>query len=66
VLQVQSFVSDLHSKGQQYIVITDCGMPNDTSYTPWVQGLEMDIFIKNATGSNIFYPLFIFFATTYS
>ena len=31
-------------------------MPNDTSYTPWVQGLEMGIFIKNATGSKYSIP----------
>ncbi|KAL6079351.1 P-type domain-containing protein [Balamuthia mandrillaris] len=44
---VQSFVKKLHQNGMQYIVITDCGIPNNTDYEPWNKGSEMDVWIKD-------------------
>eukprot|EP00731_Ephydatia_muelleri_P031502 Em0023g9a len=51
--QVQSFVSDLHSKGMRYVVIVDPGIATETGYEPYDDGVQQGIFIKDQNG-NIF------------
>lgn len=48
--QVKQFVAQLHDDGQQYVVITDCGINNSTSYPPWVEGVKRGIFVKDSQG----------------
>jgi alpha-glucosidase (family GH31 glycosyl hydrolase) len=48
--QVQQFVSDLHAKGQRYVVIVDPGIHNLTGYAPYDEGLESNVFVKQADG----------------
>lgn len=49
---VAAFADYLHSKNQQYIVMTDPGIKIDPDYFAYIQGVKADIFIKNAQGQN--------------
>jgi len=46
------FVNDLHAKGMHYVLMIDPGLSNsEQSYIPYDEGLDDDIFVKNANGS---------------
>jgi alpha-glucosidase (family GH31 glycosyl hydrolase) len=48
---MNKFVSSLHSSGQQYVVIIDPGIKVDSSgYSPYTDGINMNIFIKDHEG----------------
>lgn len=51
--KLPEFVNELHSKGMHYVPIIDPGISGSEpvgSYPPYDKGVEMDIFVKNATG----------------
>eukprot|EP01006_Ploeotia_vitrea_P029201 TRINITY_DN61783_c0_g1_i1.p1 TRINITY_DN61783_c0_g1~~TRINITY_DN61783_c0_g1_i1.p1 ORF type:complete len:752 (-),score=444.51 TRINITY_DN61783_c0_g1_i1:1437-3473(-) len=52
--KVKSFVSKLHANGQQYVVILDPGIHNVPNYTPYSDGLKLDVYIKEADGTTNF------------
>ena len=47
--QVKSFVDSLHSQGMHFVPITDPGIMvyPDHNYTPYDQGLALDLFVKD-------------------
>ena len=48
--KMQTFVKDLHTNNQHYVVIVDPGIVKDRNYTPYTDGLLKDVFIKNRKG----------------
>ncbi|KAI6655906.1 hypothetical protein LOD99_1640 [Oopsacas minuta] len=50
VEKMQNFVKNLHSNNQHYVVIVDPGIAIDKNYTPYTEGLQKDVFIKNHKG----------------
>lgn len=50
--QVKQFVDYLHEQNQHYIVIVDPGVKIDPNYSTYIEGLEMDIFIKQSNYEN--------------
>lgn len=48
-----AFIEKLHGQGQHYMVIIDPAIHNRTGYPTFDQGLEQDVFIKQASG-NVF------------
>lgn len=46
------FVEEIHSKGMHYVLMIDPGISNSQeSYNPYDEGLDDDVFVKNANGS---------------
>ena len=46
------FVEYLHDNGQHYVHIVDQGIMIDRTYEPFLEGLDADIYIKQANGVN--------------
>ena len=49
---ITEFVDEVHAKGLRYVVIVDPGISSAEtagSYQPFVDGLVMDVFVKNAS-----------------
>ena len=42
----------LHKDGQNYVVMVDPAISANTTYEPYVRGTEMDVWIKNADGTD--------------
>jgi alpha-glucosidase len=49
--QVTQFVQQLHNNHQHYVIITDPGIANQTSYPPYEQGSAEDLWIKDSKGN---------------
>lgn len=49
--KMREMIDTLHSRGQRYVLILDPGVQRNTSYDPYIEGHEMDVFLKNADGS---------------
>lgn len=43
-----AFADDLHSRGQKYVVIVDPGIPLVDGYRPYADGVDANLFVKNA------------------
>eukprot|EP01087_Luapelamoeba_hula_P008083 TRINITY_DN2007_c0_g2_i1.p1 TRINITY_DN2007_c0_g2~~TRINITY_DN2007_c0_g2_i1.p1 ORF type:complete len:632 (-),score=85.35 TRINITY_DN2007_c0_g2_i1:24-1835(-) len=50
VAQMSNFVQKLHTNGQHYVVINDCGIANATDYPAWSEGLSQKVFITDSNG----------------
>ncbi|KAI9142768.1 glycosyl hydrolases family 31-domain-containing protein [Paraphysoderma sedebokerense] len=50
--KVKSFLKQLHSNGQKFIVIIDPGIKVDTSDKHYLAGLEQNVYIKDKEGKN--------------
>lgn len=46
-----NFSKTLHANGQRFVVMVDPAIPVDTSYEPYLTGKDLDVFVKNADGS---------------
>lgn len=53
--QVRNFVDRLHSQGQHFVVIDDCGIANISNYDAYEKGLQLDVFIKQSNGRDGIY-----------
>jgi alpha-glucosidase len=49
--KVQELVTTLHERGQRYVLILDPGVHVTDNYEPYTRGKELDVFHKNADGS---------------
>lgn len=49
--EMQRFVNELHANGQHLIPIIDVGIPTHGNTDPFVRGMELGVFLKNADGS---------------
>lgn len=50
--KMRELVSTLHSRGQRYVLILDPGVHFKEGYAPYDEGHEMNVFYKNADGSD--------------
>lgn len=51
--KMRELVNTLHERDQRYIVILDPGIHAVGDYPPYQRGLDKDVFLKGADGSNI-------------
>eukprot|EP01136_Pigoraptor_vietnamica_P014105 Opistho-1_new@55911 len=51
VSRMSPFVQQLHSNGQQYVVIVDPGIKNEAGYPAYDDGLKQDVFIRDKAGN---------------
>lgn len=50
--KMRELVDTLHSRGQRYVLILDPGVQRNTTYSVYNNGHEMDVFLKNADGTD--------------
>jgi alpha-glucosidase (family GH31 glycosyl hydrolase) len=49
--EMNDFISELHERGQKYVLIIDPAIKVENDYKPYVEGLMDDIFVKSADNS---------------
>jgi len=53
VSKMRELVTTLHQRDQRYVLILDPGIHAVGNYAPYQRGLDSDVFLKGADGSNI-------------
>lgn len=46
----RKFVDTLHANGQKFMMIVDPGIKIDDTYSPYVRGLDLDVFVRKEDG----------------
>ena len=53
VTKMKPFIEELHETNKHYVMIIDPGVKQESGYEPFQEGIQKDIFIKDASGEPV-------------